>query len=74
MEKQEIISRVKESCPNIDNLSDRTWCEVAEALERITSPNADLKDSIIMVFKSISGQIRHEISEQLEIAMKKNNL
>ena len=66
MEKQNIINFVKGTCPQIDNLSERTWDEVAEALESIIFRDTAMKEAIIKVFKTISGQIRHDVSEQLK--------
>ena len=71
MEKEIIIKMVQSSRPSIDNLSDRTWSEVAEALTSVMHPDADMKESICKVFKTISGQIRHDVSEQLKKALLK---
>lgn len=65
MEKENIIKMVRNACPGIDNLSDRTWDEVAEAIVSLMYREADMKESIIKLFKSISGQIRHDVSEHI---------
>lgn len=71
MEKGNIINYVKGAYPGIDNLSERTWNEVAESLESIIFRDADMKDSIAKIFKTISGQIRHDVSEGLRLALEK---
>lgn len=72
MEKENIINYVKGAYPGIDNLSERTWNEVAESLESIIFRDADMKESIAKIFNTISGQIRHDVSEQLRKALEKN--
>ena len=62
---------VQNACPGIDNLSQRTWEDVSEALESIVYRDSDMKDAIIKVFKTISGQLRHEVSEGLRKALEK---
>lgn len=71
MDKDSIIRMVQGSCPGINNLSQRTWEDVSEALESIIYRDSDMKDAIIKVFKTISGQLRHEVSEGLRKALEK---
>lgn len=66
MEKDNIIRMVKSTCPGINNLSDRTWNEVADALVGIIYREADMKECIVKLFKSISGQIRYDVSSQIK--------
>ena len=72
MDKETLISSIKEMYPTIDNLSNRTWDEVADAMTRLFDPEWKPIDAMAMVFKSISGQIRHDISEGLRKAIEKN--
>jgi len=72
MDKNSIIKMVQGSCPNIDNLSDRTWEEIAESLECIIFRDENMKEAIIKVFKTVSGQIRHDVSDQLRKALEKH--
>jgi hypothetical protein len=71
MDKNSIIKMVQGSCPGINNLSQRTWEDISEALECIIFRDEDLKGSIIKVFRTISGQIRHDVSEGLRLALEK---
>lgn len=71
MDKDSIIRMVQGQCPEIDNLSQRTWEDVSEALECIIFRDENMKESIIKVFKTISGQLRREVSEGLRKALDK---
>ena len=68
-----LISEVQSRHPEIDNLSDRTWDEVSDTLLSLTDGDLSLSDAAAGVFKSISGQLRHEISKGLHRAMEKQS-
>ena len=74
MEKQNIINFVKGAYPGIDNLSERTWNEVAQSLESVIFRDAEMKESIAKIFKTISGQIRHDVAEGLRKAKEEDNV
>lgn len=71
MEKEKIINFVKGAYPGINNLSERTWNDVAQSLESIIFRDAEMKESIARIFKTISGQIRHDVAEGLRMAKEK---
>lgn len=72
MNKKTLISSIKEKYPTIENLSDRTWDEVAEAMLHLYDSEWNPIDAMALVFKSISGQIRYEISRGIRMAIDKN--
>lgn len=74
MTKKEIIQKVRTSHPEINNLSERTWDEVANALSSLYDSECSPVDAMASIFKSISGQIRHEISEAVNEIAKKSFL
>ena len=72
MDKEGLIAYTRNRYPEIDNLSDRTWDEVARAMLCLFDADWKPLDAMALVFKSISGQLRRELSEGLRRALEKN--
>ena len=71
MDNELLICHIRNAHPEIDNLSERTWNEVTDAIVSIVNNNSQLEEAAAIVFRSISGQIRHEISCGLKKAIRK---
>lgn len=63
MTKEELIVQIQNKYPEIDNLSPRTWDEVAGAMMHLFDSDWKPEDAMADVFLSVSGQIRHDVSE-----------
>ena len=64
----DIITEIKKAYPGIDNLSERTWIEVTQAIMplMVNYSDSDKIEAAAKVFKSISGQLRYDNSKKIK--------